>query len=238
MFRIFKFIKNWWLKPYFDAISHSPAAPMIIMLLLAGCGKQQSKPVFNCVETENFDRRPVQQKSAFVKVEFDGFNLNDPVFGTRYLAPYSGQQQPIITTLCDAFSGWDITFTTDDNIYKRARNKAHRVRLIITPTNWQGGVSGLANTGSMTRYDDSKCFVFSNVLYNIPDMIGRVAVHEVGHTIGLGHQADYYDSCRLQNTYGVDKFMGWAAQASNPQWFNQPYCRPQNDTAIINSVIR
>ena len=45
-------------------------------------------------------------------------------------------------------------------------------------------------------------------------------LHEMGHTIGLSHQSDYFNGCQVERTYGLRKIMGGQWWDTAWKWYN------------------
>jgi len=93
------------------------------------------------------------------------------------------------------FSPFAVTVTTSESIYNSA-NSLKRIRVVITDSwEWYGQVGGVAYLNSFTWGDNTPCFVFSSLHgYNLKN-IAEAASHEVGHTLGLRHQASFDANC-------------------------------------------
>ena len=104
------------------------------------------------------------------------------------------QMNAIMKSVTEDFSTFQITVTTDENMYNNTP-KEKRVRVIVTTYDGLENIiplsSGIAYLGSLWWKDDTPCFVFVNFSNGNVVSIANIVSHEVGHTIGLNHQAEY-----------------------------------------------
>ena len=177
---------------------------------------------------------------------FDGdtvTNTNWNTSGPFYATPSNlteDQELAIIDRFKEAYAAFNVSFTTDENVYL-ATSPDRRQKIIFTENDtWYcqtspctAGVSFIGSFGS-----DTPAFVFTTALGYSTFLIGEAGIHEGGHTVGLRHQSIYdFTTCDLINEYMVGVTMGKSDGINPTVWFNQLLCRPQNDTAIIASVL-
>lgn len=114
------------------------------------------------------------------------------------------QMSLIIKSVTEDFSRYQITVTADENLYNNAP-KEKRVRVILTSYEGLSDIfpiaGGYAYIGSLWWKDDTPCFVFANLSGEHTANIAEIVSHEVGHTIGLSHQAEYYPDGRVRYEY-------------------------------------
>lgn len=154
--------------------------------------------------------------------------------------------QTILDSVKKDFAKYNITVTTDENVYLNA-SIAKRMRVIITTSSEiYPGVAGIAYVGSMFYGDDRGCLVFSNTM-SFNALRIRVAIsHESGHTVGLFHQAQWDANCNLLYTYkpcdystSSGPIMGSIGGSCLPLWWVGPTptaCTDiQDDNAVLTS---
>jgi hypothetical protein len=189
---------------------------------------------------------------SVILLDFDGYYLNSPMWnnGVPYQCQPSGlypeQIQTILDSMIKDYSKFNITVTTDENVYLNA-SIAKRMRVVVTTSSGvYPGVAGIAYVGSMFWGDDTPCFVFSNTMSYNTLRIRVASSHESGHTIGLYHQSQYDTNCNLLYTYkpcdystGTGPIMGSIGSSCVAMWWVGPTPNGctfiQNDTLVIRS---
>lgn len=173
--------------------------------------------------------------TSVLLLDFDGYTI--PVNNSWYVTgPYdckpSGlfpeQIQTILDSVKKDFAKYNITITTDENVYLAA-SPYKRMRVVVTSSSEiYYGVAGIAYTGSMFG-GTPECFVFSNTLSFNTLRTRLVISHESGHTVGLFHQAEYDANCNLVYTYKpcdyftkTGPFMGSVGESCYAKWWKGP----------------
>lgn len=166
---------------------------------------------------------------ATIFLDFDGqFVTATPWNGgaSFYCAPSGLSDQQITEVfhrVSEDFRPFEINITTDSTVYLAAP-LTNRVRVIVTPTSgWYTGVGGVSFTRSFTWGDGTPAFVFPDRLAWSPKIIAECCSHEVGHTLGLSHQAKYNENCSLITTYNDGAGSGeiaWAPVMGNSYYRN------------------
>lgn len=126
--------------------------------------------------------------TAVVMLDFDGHNTAGSWWGNITAQPSNVSEAAIIDAwhvVSDDFRPFNLNITTNEAIYQAAPVNS-RMRVILTPTTTAyPGSGGVAFIGSFPYGGDvAPCWVF-----NLGDgkLIGETASHEIGHTMGLGH---------------------------------------------------
>lgn len=145
--------------------------------------------------------------TSVILLDFDGYDLNSPYWNNAlpYNCQPSGLYPEQIQTILDSvkkdFANFNLTVTTDENVYLNA-SSAKRMRVVITTSSEvYPNVAGVAYIGSMFWGDNTPCFVFSNTMSFNTLRIRFATSHELGHTVGLYHQSQYDANCNLLYTY-------------------------------------
>jgi len=111
------------------------------------------------------------------------------------------EMQKIFDRVSDDFRPFNVSITADESIYRSA-NPMKRIRVVITETwQWYGQTGGVSILNSFTSGDETPCFVFSSLLGYSEKKIAEAVSHEVGHTLGLAHQAFFDATCNLLTEY-------------------------------------
>ena len=162
--------------------------------------------------------------TATIYLDFDGHRVIHPFWngGMPLNCAPSGLSDQKITEIfyrmSEDFRPFEVNITTDSLTFLAAPLNS-RVRVIVTPTSaWSPGVGGVSFVGSFNWGDDTPAFVFTDRLSNNAKYIAECCSHESGHTIGLSHQSDYDDNCRLVDTYAQGSGNGeisWAPVMGN-----------------------
>jgi len=218
----------------------------------------------NCPKTKNIDQKDSDKDgigdvcdpypygnevsvSSVILLDFDGYYLNSPMwnYGTPYQCQPSGLYPEQIQTILDSvkkdFANFNLTVTTDENVYLNA-SSAKRMRVVITTSSEvYPNVAGVAYIGSMFWGDNTPCFVFSNTMYFNTSRIRVATSHESGHTIGLYHQSHYDTNCNLIYTYkpcdyttNTGPIMGSIGSTCLAKWWIGP--TPNSCTSIQDDV--
>ncbi|UII19972.1 AbfB domain-containing protein [Fulvivirga ligni] len=126
---------------------------------------------------------------AVVLLDFDGYQLPSGtgwLNGNSWYAPASGMSDSQITEawelISEDYRPYNVNITTSQSVFD-SYPMGRRVRCVFTPANDPApGAGGVAYVGAF-GYNDWPCWVFM--------MDGKVggeaASHEIGHTVGLGH---------------------------------------------------
>jgi len=192
--------------------------------------------------------------SSVILLDFDGYYLNSPMWNNgqpKDCLPsglYPDQIQTILDSVKKDYAKYNVTVTTDENVYLNA-NALKRIRVVVTTSSEiYPGVAGIAYVGSMFWGDNTPCFVFSNTMSYNALRIRVAASHESGHTIGLYHQAEYDANCNLLYTYkpcdyatNSGPIMGSIGASCLAKWWVGPTPNGctyiQNDDAVITSNV-
>jgi hypothetical protein len=207
----------------------------VLIILLFGCTKL---PI---VKTD----RPV------ILLTFTGRDVTNPLWnkgGTFHCASASlgfKAIREILDSVTYDFQEFSVYVTVDERVYNNA-DSTKRVRCIITDTyQWYGSKNaGTSYTGSFSWGDDTPCFVFSSLLNHNPHFISETISHEIGHTLGLAHQAEWRDSVFVSAYSRGDgvtaPIMGDSKYARSGEWWvgRTPYYILQDDRKIIGYTLQ
>jgi hypothetical protein len=192
---------------------------------------------------------------AVVLLDFDGYVFSAYDVWNNTGAPYTAlpsglypaEIQQILDLVAQDYSKFNVIVTTDENVYNAA-NQYKRMRVVITASSeLYPGVAGIAYRNSMFSGGQQTCLVFSNVVSYNPLRVRLATTHEVGHTIGLAHQALWDANCNLVYTYmpcdvnNTGPFMGSVGTTCIPKWWigaTPTACTDiQNDSLIIKNNV-
>lgn len=164
--------------------------------------------------------------SQVIYLDFDGetvdatsWNYNGPIVCSP--ADVTTEQINLIfNRVAEDYRPFTVNVTTDYNKFLAAPLN-RRMRVILTTTwEWYAAVGGVSLPGTFNDGDDTPCFIFTSLftggLSNVtsrPKNIAEATSHEVGHTLGLYHQAVYDASCGIVTQYNGGMGggeIGWA----------------------------
>jgi hypothetical protein len=194
--------------------------------------------------------------AATVFLDFDGhtvsgtsWNIGGPIeCASANLT--SAQISEVYSRVAEDYRPFNINVTTDSTKFWSAPIR-QRMRVIITISHsWYGnGAGGIAYLNSFTSGDNTPTFVFSALLNYNAKNIAEAASHEVGHTLGLRHQATYDAACSKLSEYnsGIGSgetawapIMGVGYYRNFTVWHNGPNpngcTNTQNELAMISGT--
>ena len=154
--------------------------------------------------------------------------------------------QEIWARVAEDFSPFEVDVTTEEPGVNDLRNTGGGdtrwgIRVVIgANTGWYEPAGGVAFRGSFSADRDTPCFVFNTSIIDITE----AATHEVGHTLGLRHDAqlpENPDSNKYYAGHGTGltswgPIMGGSYDRSLTQWSKGEYFianNPEDDLAII-----
>lgn len=190
----------------------------------------------------------INRHTSLVYLVFNGYS------DSSYLWNYNGvlnvdssgfttnEQKRIMDTVSKDLSPFGIYVTNRKSDFDNANPKREQICVITKTWQWYSSVGGVSYIGSFTwgNIPAVPDFVFSERLnYNLVE-VAKAIDHEIGHTLGLSHQAQYDTSCNLISEYRRGFIMGYS-YVPHPIWGvgPNPYgCQNiQNDIQIINQTL-
>ena len=193
---------------------------------------------------------------ATILLDFDGAVVSNTLWNggaAINAAPANlrfGEMERIVQRVSEDFSPFNVTVTTSETIYNNT-NPLKRMRVVVTETwEWFGVVGGTAFDNSFVWGNNTPCFIFSTLLDYNEKYIAEAISHEVGHTLGLKHQALYDEACNFLSEYnlgfgeGVTSWapiMGISYYRNVTTWHKGPTvfgCNAiQDDVAVIAAIL-
>jgi hypothetical protein len=180
-----------------------------------GIGDACDVPIVTPADT-NTTITPMPVYKFVLLLDFDGYDLQCAgSFFTTGFYPASklsaAEIKNIVDTVRSKFRKYNVTITTDENIFKSA-NLNYRLRIVINSRTdcdfcGNGGVAvqsmfdDILNNGIALNTDCNPGFVFEHSLLYNQASISQIISHEYGHTLGLFHQSSA--SCTGCNEYST-----------------------------------
>jgi hypothetical protein len=200
-------------------------------------------------EAIEFGRFSLKKNRSVVLLVFNGYVDSSGLWDyshPKLVLDNSGfttkQQKQILDTVKKDFRKFDVLITNYLPSFRKANPNKRQICVITKSYQWYySKVAGVSYIGSFTWNHNPPVpdFVFSSLLnYNVKN-VSKAIDHEIGHTLGLQHQALWY-SCVLKSQYKSGLIMGYF-YTPHPVWGigNTPFdCQAiQNDTLIINQTL-
>lgn len=152
----------------------------------------------------------------------------------------------ILASVIEDYALYNVIVTTEKTVYDAAP-AGKRIRCILTESwEWYGQAGGVAFVGSFSWLENTPCFVFTSLLNYNTKYIKEAVSHEVGHTMGLYHQASYDDNCVKISEYnygsnGEAPIMGVGYYQPDVHWWVGPNsygCQSiQDDNAVLTALL-
>ncbi|RYZ28339.1 MAG: T9SS type A sorting domain-containing protein [Chitinophagaceae bacterium] len=182
---------------------------IILLLLFGSLYTSAQVPVLNSYPSS----------SNVIFLDFDGHIVEGTSWNYDSAIPCNDanltqdQMINIFNRVAEDYRPFTVNITTDSTKYYAApADKRMRV-ILTTSSSWYGSAGGVAYINSFTWGDGTPCFVFTALLGLNTKNIGEAASHEIGHTLGLRHQAAYDAVCNKVSEYNAGKGtgeIGWA----------------------------
>lgn len=201
---------------------------------------------------------PVVIGNGCILLDFDGQLVSGTMWNTGgdFFCESSGlssQQISEVVALVKSYFGFEdsLLITTDESVYNLYPQNKRRRCIITTSNEWYGNnAGGVAYINSFTWFDNTPCFVFSDLLgLGNTKWIADAAAHEPGHTLGLRHHSNWTinpDSTCIKNDEYLwgDLIMGGSYYSPSPRFdiaLNSLGCTyqfMQDDKKIITTKVR
>lgn len=218
----------------FVALPPPPGPPMVVPEL-------DSLPAATHVLYIDFDGEVVVDPNWY-----DGLTINAlvPKMGSGTMT--SAQITEVWKRVAEDLRPFNISVTTVLSRYMAA-GAGKRMRCIVTPTDTAApGAGGVAWLGSYDEAGsvyapDVPCWAFTEAYYTPDDIAGTIS-HEAGHTFGLEHDGDDFDSYYSGHGSGATSWgpiMGTTYDRVISQWSRGEYANadnPEDDLAIIGNA--
>lgn len=216
---------------------------------------------------ENFSNRSLRQCDPNVQKTFFLKSTDQTVQNTPWNAyaggasiTFSGagnllsssQYNLIVSLVTMMYSRWNVVVTRNQSQYNAAVPATRAMCLLSKNSMSSLGVQMVGGAYLNTFGTSTPSVVFCDAFNGNITSIAWDVAHEIGHMLGLNHQAIYDSFCNLVVEYrfaeGIGYFNAWATIMGNPTqgnihtWFiGTPYpggCNAeQNDLAIIDAVL-
>lgn len=151
----------------------------------------------------------VTPKTGCLLIDINGHDENS-IWGNLSLAS-GGVDDKIVDILSKVkgyYTAFNVEVTTDEAIYNTYPQNKRR-RCVVTTTNFYGNVGGVAYLNSFNWFDNTSCFVFSQLLQYNAKYIADAIAHEFGHTFGCRHAVNDTHFPDGSCVYNGEYLVGW-----------------------------
>ena len=139
---------------------------------------------------------PTTSKKGYLLIDFNGEEVVNTVWGVIPTCASSGlsdaQIQDAVTKAKSYYAQFNVEVGIDESVYNTYPQNKRR-RCVVTTTNFYGNVGGVAYINSFNWFDNTPCFVFSQLLQYNSKYIADAIAHELGHTLGDWHHVELRD---------------------------------------------
>jgi hypothetical protein len=153
-------------------------------------------------------------------LDFDGQNITTNLWNVSNVNASGLSQAQIAAVVArvqyDYSFDDSIIITTDEAVYNSFPQNKRRRCIATASWEWYGQAGGVAYINSFGWYDETPCFVFTSLLSYNAKYVADAMSHEIAHTTGGRHHADWRQ-CVFFGAYWVgDDIMGNSYAAANP----------------------
>jgi hypothetical protein len=157
--------------------------------------------------------------SATIYLDFDGHLVTGTSWNMNGDIPCnpsnltSTQITEIFNRVAEDYRPFNVNITTDSTKYWSAPVYKRMRVIVTTSSSWYGSAGGVSYLGSFIWGDNTPAFVFSALLNYNTKNVAEATSHELGHTLGLNHQASYDGNCNKLSEYNTGTGggeIGWA----------------------------